>query len=61
MNVFKELYHLLGVRKMCTPLHPQSDRTIASFKRTLGQHLLNVVDKNLIEWDQCIPVRLQQN
>ena len=55
-GVFKELWHLLGIRKtMTTPMHPQSDGMVERYNWTLEQHLSKVVDENQTDWDQRIP------
>ena len=54
----KKIYHLLGVTALRTTLyHPQTDRLVKQFNRTLKSMsmLKKVLAKDKREWDQLVP------
>ena len=54
-DVLKEVCKLLGIQKTrTTPYHPQSDRLVERFNRTLLSMLATSIDKNQENWEDHI-------
>jgi len=57
--LFAEMCWLLGIKKTrTTPYHPQSDRMVERFNRTLEAQLSKFADHNQKDWDLHIPFLL---
>ena len=55
--IIKEICKLLDIKKIWTsPYHPQSDRMIERFNRTLLNMLSTALEKNCNDWDLRLPM-----
>ena len=56
-KVFQEMFKSLGMDKTrTTPLHPQSDRMVERFNRTIEEMLSKFVAENQRDWDSHLPI-----
>ena len=55
-QLLKELYNLLQIHQIHTsPYHPQTDRLIERFNKTLKSLLMKLVNKEGRDWDRLLP------
>ncbi len=55
-GLLKEVYDLMGIHKVSTTAyHPQTDRLVERFNRTLTDMLAKTVEKSGRDWDHHLP------
>ncbi len=58
-KLLKELYNLLNIHRIRTsPYHPQSDRLVEQFNKTLKSMLKKFVNGEGKDWDLMLPYLL---
>ena len=54
-NLFKELYKMLGIRKITTsPYHPEANGALERSHRPLAEYLRTVVKEDATNWDEWL-------